>query len=266
MRRWFLSYHLPDQALAERLKVAIEKKDSTSRVLTAPTHMRAGGFWSQQLADEIAQTDAFVLLIGEKGVGHRQVLEYYEALDNFARKKDFPVIVVLLEGQIAPGLKFLRQMNWIVTHDPGSEKAIGRIFDAISGCGTQLHELWRYTSPYRGLFAMDERDSDYFFGRERETVEVLNVLAAQSSRLPVLLGSSGVGKSSLAQAGVIAALRLQAWPNGVDAAHEWPHAFRESRRWCFLSLRPGTEPLKALINSFLDTWQLGVTEQGEAAK
>jgi hypothetical protein len=46
--------------------------------------------------------------------------------------------------------------------------------------------------PYRGLSAMEEKDSDYFFGRERETVEVLCLLAAQSGRLPVLLGNSGV--------------------------------------------------------------------------
>jgi hypothetical protein len=30
MSRWFLSYHSPDQALAERLKAAIERKDSAS--------------------------------------------------------------------------------------------------------------------------------------------------------------------------------------------------------------------------------------------
>src|SRR5262249_15462638 len=38
------------------------------------------------------------------------------------------------------------------------------------------------------------------------------------------------------------------------------HAFQESRRWCFLTLKPGTEPLKALVESFLDTWQLGATD------
>ena len=27
MQRWFLSYHSPDQALAEQLKAAIESKD-----------------------------------------------------------------------------------------------------------------------------------------------------------------------------------------------------------------------------------------------
>ena len=79
-------------------------------------------------------------------------------------------------------------------------------------------ELWRYTSPYRGLAAMEEKDSDYFFGREQETVDVLSALAGAADRLPVLLGNSGVGKSSLAQAGVLAALKRQAWPEGVGRA------------------------------------------------
>ena len=58
---------------------------------------------------------------------------------------------------------------------------------------------------------MEEKDSDYFFGRTRETIETLDALAAKG-RLAVLIGNSGVGKSSLAQAGVLAALKRQAWP------------------------------------------------------
>ena len=126
---------------------------------------------------------------------------------------------------------------------------------SAAGAGTRLGELWRYTSPYRGLAAMEEKDSDYFFGRERETVDVLSVLANAADRLPVLLGNSGVGKSSLAKAGVLAALKRQAWPERTGAPGSWPEAFKESRRWCFLTLRPGAEPLKALVETFLDTWQ-----------
>jgi hypothetical protein len=107
---------------------------------------------------------------------------------------------------------------------------------------------------------MEENDSDYFFGRARETVDVLTALATATDRLPVLLGNSGVGKSSLALAGAMAALKRQAWPERVDTSPEWPHAFRESRRWCFLTLKPGTEPLKALVDSFFDTWQFGATD------
>jgi hypothetical protein len=260
MRRWFLSYHSPDRALAERLKAALERKDTDARVFFAPSSLRAGGFWSRALADEIAQADAFILLVGKKGVGDWQVLEYDEALDKRVQFPDFPVILVLLEGQTAPGLAFLRRLHWLITPDPSSEKDVGRLLDAASGSGTTSGEMWRYTSPYRGLAAMEEKDSDYFFGRARETVDVLTALATATDRLPVLLGNSGVGKSSLAQAGALAALKRQAWPERVDTAPEWPHAFQESRRWCFLTLKPGTEPLKGLVESFFDTWQLGATD------
>ena len=184
MRRWFLSYHSPDQALAERLKATLERKDN-ARVFFAPTSLRAGGFWSRALAEEIAQADAFILLVGERGVGNWQVLESDEALDKRVKSADFPVILVLLEGQSAPGLPFLRQLHWIVTPDPASEKDVAKLLDAALGSRARPAELWRYTSPYRGLPAMEEQDSDYFFGRKRETVEVLNVLAAASNQLPV---------------------------------------------------------------------------------
>src|SRR4029077_8898235 len=138
MRRWFLSYHSPDQALAERLKAALEQKDTGVHVFFAPSSLRAGGFWSRALAEEIAQADAFILLVGERGVGNWQVLEYDEALDKRMQFPDFPVILVLLEGQTAPGLAFLRRLHWIVTPDPSSEKDVGRVLDAASGKGTTL--------------------------------------------------------------------------------------------------------------------------------
>jgi formylglycine-generating enzyme required for sulfatase activity len=260
MQRWFLSYHSPDQALAERLKAALERRSADAQVFFAPSSLRAGGFWSRTLADEIAQADVFILLVGERGVGDWQVLEYDEALDKRVKSPDFPVILVLLEGQTAPGLPFLRRLHWIVTPDPSSERDVARLFDAVAGSDTRLGELWRYTSPYRGLAAMEEKDSDYFFGREQETVDVLSALAAAADRIPVLLGNSGVGKSSLAQAGVLAALKRQALPEAAGAPDTWPQVFQESRRWCFLTLKPGTEPLKALVESFLDTWQLDATD------
>ena len=261
MRRWFLSYHSPDQALAERLKAGIERKDSASRVFFAPTHMRAGGSWSAQLAQEIAEANAFILLVGEKGIGDWQVLEYDEALDKWAKSpSDFPLFVVLLEGQTVPGLPFLRRLHWVISSDPASEKDVARLFDAASGGGNSPGELWRYTSPYRGLFAMEEKDSDYFFGRGRETIDVLSALAAGPDRLPVLIGNSGVGKSSLAQAGVLAALKRQAWPEEGGTSNAWPQVFEDSRSWCFLTLKPGTEPLKGLVGSFFETWRFDATD------
>jgi hypothetical protein len=260
MPRWFLSYHSPEQALAERVKAAIERKDPASRVFFAPLHNRAGGFWTAQLAQEIADATAFILLVGARGLGPWQVLEYDEALDKRVKSPDFPLVMMLLDGQTAPGLPFLRRLHWIVTPEPDSEKDIARLFDAASGSGTRPGELWRHASPYRGLAAMQEKDSDYFFGRARETVDVLSGFAAAPDRLPLLIGNSGVGKSSLAQAGVLAALKRQAWPEGSGETETWPHGFAGSRRWCFLTVRPGVNPLQALVEPFLQIWQFDPTD------
>jgi len=263
MRRWFLSYHSPDEALAEQLKTAIELKDDGAIVFFAPANIRAGARWAPALAEAIAEATAFVLLATERGIGRWQEIEYDAAFDKHVNSPDFPIVLMLLEGQPAPRLAFLKQLHWIVTPNPTSDKAVARLIEAVvSGGDARLGERWRYTMPYRGLSAMEEKDSDYFFGRERETVEVLNVLAAQSGRLPVLLGNSGVGKSSLAQAGVIAALRRQAWPETAGDVGPWPPVFENSRRWCFLTIRPGAEPIRGLVEAFLESWQFDAGDPG----
>lgn len=60
-------------------------------------------------------------------------------------------------------------------------------------------------SPYLGLIPYDEQDAPFFFGREKETRIITANLFA--SRLTLLYGASGVGKSSVLQAGVVHQLR-----------------------------------------------------------
>jgi formylglycine-generating enzyme required for sulfatase activity len=260
MRRWFLSYNSQDLALIQAFEAALRRKDTEAHIFFASKSLRAGGYWLPELAKEISEATAFVLLVGEKGLGPWQVTEYYEALDRRVKEATFPIVLVLLDGQSAPGLPFLRQLHWIITPDPASEKCLGMVIDATAGAGGLPSDLWRHTAPYRGLAAMTEADSDFFFGRGRETVHVLSALASAADRLPVLIGNSGVGKSSLAQAGVLAALKRQAWPEEAGAPNAWPQPFENSRQWCFLTLKPGTEPLKALAETFLDTWQFAATD------
>jgi len=83
-------------------------------------------------------------------------------------------------------------------------------------------------SPYKGLNAFEDSELDalLFFGRERETeIVVANLIA---SRLTVLYGPSGVGKSSLLRAAVARKLRelpeeplvvvFSSWSNDPNAA------------------------------------------------
>jgi formylglycine-generating enzyme required for sulfatase activity len=260
MQRWFLSYNSQDLALMQEFESALRRRDASAKIFFAPKSIRAGGFWLPEIAREIAEASAFVLLVGEKRLGAWQATEYYEALDRHVKDPNFPVILVLLDGQTAPGLPFLRQLHWIVTADPASDKCLAEVSEAAAGGGGLPREPWRYTAPYRGLSAMEEKDSDYFSGRGRETVDVIRALETARDKLPVLLGNSGVGKSSLAQAGVLASLARQAWPETVADAGAWPPAFSDSRRWCILKLRPGSEPLRALIEPFLRVWQFDPTD------
>ncbi|MGW3569680.1 nSTAND1 domain-containing NTPase [Streptomyces sp. NPDC000941] len=60
-------------------------------------------------------------------------------------------------------------------------------------------------TPYRGLARFETGDSDGFFGRERMTGDLLDLVRRE--RFAAVFGPSGSGKSSLLRAGLIPALR-----------------------------------------------------------
>jgi WD40 repeat protein len=62
-----------------------------------------------------------------------------------------------------------------------------------------------FTSPYVGLRAFEMRDKELFYGRERLVAEMLVRLV--ESKLLVVVGSSGSGKSSVLRAGLLPALQ-----------------------------------------------------------
>jgi hypothetical protein len=62
----------------------------------------------------------------------------------------------------------------------------------------------RVSSPYVGLVPFSERDAEFFFGRAEESRDIAARL--RGTRLTLLYGPSGVGKSSVLRAGVFARL------------------------------------------------------------
>lgn len=65
------------------------------------------------------------------------------------------------------------------------------------------------TCPYQGLLAFTEATQQFFHGRSHTTEAVQQAL--EQSSVVILVGASGSGKSSVAQAGVIPALRSLGW-------------------------------------------------------
>ncbi len=66
-------------------------------------------------------------------------------------------------------------------------------------------------TPYKGLMPYSEKDASFFFGRNRDRKIITANLRA--SRLTLLYGASGVGKSSVLRAGVAHNLRILAQQN-----------------------------------------------------
>ena len=82
-------------------------------------------------------------------------------------------------------------------------------------------------SPFKGLEFFDESDARLFFGREALTGELVGMLA--SGRFLAVVGASGSGKSSLARAGIVPAIRAR---TDVD--------------WTIHTMTPTARPLEAL--------------------
>src|SRR5678815_6108416 len=63
--------------------------------------------------------------------------------------------------------------------------------------------------PYLGLRSYEERDAKRFFGREEQVEELVRMVRRRA--LTVLFGVSGIGKSSLIQAGLFPVLRAESY-------------------------------------------------------
>ena len=264
--RIFLSFNSKDAALAEAIGAGLAQLEPAAKIFFSPTEL-GSGFWMPKLDTALAEADAFLLLIGPNGMGPWQAVEYAAAFDRHVNEQSFVLVPVMAAGAQAPGLLLLRTLNWVEAPVVTENAALHQILAALKGEATKTTTpLWKLINPYRGLEAMTEANADYFYGRGGETSRVLDVLAARPDRLATLVGASGVGKSSVAQAGVLAALKAMRWPrmDGI-AVNPWPPGLAGSRAWVTLVLRPGEAPLETLAASFVGLWGLGARDPELAA-
>ncbi|MCK4793318.1 MAG: ATP-binding protein, partial [Desulfobacteraceae bacterium] len=97
--------------------------------------------------------------------------------------------------------------------------------------------------PYKGLMPYSEEDAPFFFGRETEKDIIIANLDA--SRLTVLYGPSGVGKSSVLRAGVSHDLREISLQN-LSRRGEPEFAVVVFNSW-------RDDPIKGLLDSVRDS-------------
>ena len=86
-------------------------------------------------------------------------------------------------------------------------------------------------NPFPGIRPYTSAEEKYFFGRDTTVKEVLESLLG--NRFLALVGSSGSGKTSLIQSGIIPALLTD-----------------EKQEWIPVTIRPGNKPVESLIRGF----------------
>src|SRR5262245_23243148 len=252
-------------ALAEAVRAGLSRIEPTAQVYFSPVSLGAG-FWLPKLAEAIAEAQSFLLLIGPSGKGPWQEVEYFTAFDRHVKDKSFALVPAVIAGAEALGLPFLRTLNLVEAPVITDDKMLHRLLVSLRGeTVASATPLWKLVNPYRGLEAMNEANADYFYGRNLETAAVLNALASKPGRCPILIGASGVGKSSVAQAGVLSALKSMRWPGTDGSAASWPKELQNSRNWVSLTMRPGEAPLEALAATITRLWQLDARDPRQAA-
>jgi formylglycine-generating enzyme required for sulfatase activity len=223
-------------------------------VFVDQTHLRYGHLWQPSLFDAIAKAQAFLILVSHRA-GDWQKFEYYEALDRKVKNDAFVLLPVIIADRAkgpAANLPGLAQLHWIESTEPTAPDPLAKIVAALQAREVaKPPEPWRAINPYRGLVALEEQDADFFFGRESETGKIIDRIIAAPGRLIALVGNSGVGKSSLVQAGVIGSLKRQRWPG---RQHAWPETLKDSRAWAYLTMKPGEDPIGALMSEFSALW------------
>ena len=264
----FLSYHTPDREIATSLKNAIEGNRPGTDVFLDQSHLRLGHFWQDALYKAIDDTDAFLLLLSNK-VGDWQKAEFREANDKKQKNPEsfllLPIIIADPNLGPVPNLHGLSQLHWIECNEPSAPEPMAKIAEALSGRVTPKPiEPWRRFNPYRGLLALEEEDTEFFYGREEITTDILKAMIERPDKMITLIGNSGVGKSSLVQAGVIGALKRRRWP--LDE-HNWPeNDLGDPRNWAYLTMRPGNDPIKNLTAAFTTLWNFAATDPNKYAR
>ena len=205
--------------------------------------------WAETVKNMLRHARAFAFCEGRFGLGPWQKRELALAFEHqrveAAHGHVFPIVPVLLP-QANPAMD---DGAWLYSQALDLRR---RIDDATALDGFartllagELRGMPADLNPWKGSAPYGEKDSPLFFGRDEET-RTLAALAAKSSVL-FLTGTSGSGKTSLINAGLLPALRRQAPPETT---------------WEVVRFRPESSPFQSLMRELISLWSLDTNETG----
>jgi WD40 repeat protein/energy-coupling factor transporter ATP-binding protein EcfA2 len=231
----FLSHAGVDTVAAHRF--AAQLRANGVRVWLDKDDLPPGDLWMAALERAIQESSAMVVYVGASGVQRWVDREVRLALElNTRDPRAFKVVPVFADAaDLARLPPFLSQHQGVRADDP---HAIRRLVEVLRGCGAPAvpTAYWATHSPFRSLRSFEPEDAWLFFGRDTETTELLSTL--EQSRVQIVIGNSGSGKSSLVRAGVIPALLRGRFRVDGSPVEQWRIAI----------FRPGNDPFGQLAD------------------
>jgi hypothetical protein len=196
-----------------------------------------GRNWERELYAQLRRADAVIFLASRAAVESRWCFAELA----LARSLSRPVFPLRLE--LDASLPLLADVQWLDLTDVGlvggDSPELSRLLAALRAAGVEAVHSFAWDSsrsPYPGLAAFEPQDAAAFFGREKETERLIDLLhptlQCGPGRFVAIVGPSGSGKSSLLRAGLI------------------PHLARWPERWVVLPpMLPSQNPTRALSAS-----------------
>jgi WD40 repeat protein len=246
----FLSHASSDKPAVEELALWLMREGLTP--FLDEWDLVPGEDWTDALTEALAASRTCAVVIGPGDKGGWQTEEVKQSLLRRVRERNreagdrFRIIPVLLPGASAPGadepsaFDFLAEYTWVKfdktldEEGPRHRLACG-IKGVPPGRGPGVAVV-AGEYPYRGLEVFDVKHANLFFGREkltRDLVEMLGaILRGPGPRLLAVVGPSGCGKSSLVRAGLIPVLKQG--------------ALEGNETWRWVIFKPGGDPFESL--------------------
>jgi energy-coupling factor transporter ATP-binding protein EcfA2 len=242
-------------ALVRRLEECEEAQTRGLKVWIDKADLGAGGRWKDALQSALASSTAFAVYVGSRGVVNWVWDEVNVALDRAHKEPDYPLIPVLAAGTTSADLpSFLSQYQGV--GDPTHPDELRKLVRAVLRLEPRTKVALEH-EPFVGLQAFTSNKAHLFFGREKETDELVSLL--HETPLVLVTGDSGSGKSSLVLAGLVPAFR------GGRLAGS-PEAGPDQTIWHVVETRPGTDPFGRLADDVRDAAERTGTNPGKASE
>jgi WD40 repeat protein len=239
----FLSHSSQNDVVANDVQTWLEKEGHQSIFLDhdAADGLVGGEPWEERLYTELRRCRGLIALVSPAWLASPWCLA--EASHAQAMRK--PVIALRIADignedydHAAPPV--LRRSQGIEWRAPYARDRLKRALDK-AGLDPREMSVWdERRAPFPGLASFLKEDAAVYFGREQEITDLLGLLrecrAPSRTRLVVIQGASGTGKSSLLRAGVL------------------PRLERDPDQWIIVPpVRPYSDPLASLAEALSAT-------------